>query len=245
MYLLLLALAPAVILMMYVYFRDKYEKEPIKLILKGVLLGAIVIFPVGIIENFISGFSSDLDKIPKAAYDGFIMAGATEEAFKFLMVFILIWRNPNFNEKFDGIVYAVSVALGFAAIENLFYVFSGNSLQVGLLRAFTAVPGHAIFGIVMGFYLGLAKFDLQHRGKWLLRAFLVPWLLHGLYDFMIMSGYPVLILAFIPFLIFMYRIGLKRMKELSDQSVFNPANITFTMQQENNFNREESSNQSY
>lgn len=245
MYLLLLALAPAIILMMYVYFRDKYEKEPIKLILKGVLLGAIVIFPVGLIENYISGFSSNLDMIPKAAYDGFIMAGATEEAFKFLMVFLLVWRNPNFNEKFDGIVYAVSVALGFAAVENLFYVFSGNSLQVGLLRAFTAVPGHAIFGIVMGFYLGLAKFDLQRRGKWLLRAFLVPWLLHGLYDFMIMSGYPLLILAFIPFLIFMYRIGLKRMKELSDQSVFNPANMTFTMRQETNYNQEESSNQSY
>lgn len=235
MYLLLLALAPAIILMMYVYFRDKYEKEPVKLILKGILLGVIIIFPVGLIENYIIGFGSGFAEIPKAAYDGFIVAGATEEAFKYLAVFILIWRNRNFNEKFDGIVYAVSIALGFAAVENLFYVFSNNSMQVGLLRAFTAVPGHTIFGIVMGFYLGLARFSIKSRSKWLLMAFIIPWLMHGIYDFLIMSGHPLLILTFIPFLILMYRIGLKRMKELNEQSVFNPVNINFTDQQENHY----------
>ena len=245
MYLLILALAPAIILMMYIYFRDKYEKEPIMLILKGILLGAVVIFPVGLIENYITGFGVGLTKIPKAAYDGFIVAGATEEAFKFLMVFILIWRNRNFNEKFDGIVYAVSVSLGFAAIENLFYVFSDNSMQVGILRAFTAVPGHTIFGIVMGFYLGLARFSTQDRGKWLLKAFTIPWLLHGIYDFMLMSGHPILILTFIPFLIFMYRFGLKRMKELSEQSIFNPLNINFNTQQENNYQQDESEKNQY
>jgi RsiW-degrading membrane proteinase PrsW (M82 family) len=156
------------------------------------------------------------------------------------MVFILIWRNRNFNEKFDGIVYAVSVSLGFATVENLFYVFSENSMQVGLLRAFTAVPGHAIFGVVMGFYLGLARFSEREKGKWLLRAFLVPWLLHGIYDFLIMSGHPLLILAFIPFLIFMYRIGLKRMREFNQESVFNPANINFTNQQDNQYEQQES-----
>ena len=240
MYLLLLALAPAIILMMYVYFRDKYEKEPVRLILKGILFGAIVIFPVGLIENYIIGFGTGLAKIPKAAFDGFIVAGAIEETFKYLAVFILIWRNRNFNEKFDGIVYSVSVALGFAAIENLFYVFSNNSMQVGLLRAFTAVPGHAIFGIVMGFYLGLARFSLRSRGKWLLMALIVPWMFHGIYDFLIMSGHPLLILTFIPFLFFMYRTGLRRMKRLNEQSVFNPVNINFTSNQENPYNQKES-----
>ena len=234
MYLLLLALAPAILLMIYIYFRDKYEKEPIKLILKGILLGAVIIFPVGIIENYIILFAKDFDTIPKAAYDGFIVAGATEEAFKYLAVFILIWRNRNFNEKFDGIVYAVSVSLGFAAIENLFYVFSNNSVQVGLLRAFTAVPGHTIFGIVMGFYLGLARFSTRHKTRWLANAFIVPWLLHGIYDFMLMSGHPVLLISFIPFLIFMYRYGLKKMRELNEQSVFNPVNISFTPFEEPN-----------
>jgi RsiW-degrading membrane proteinase PrsW (M82 family) len=208
--------------------------------LKGILLGAIIIFPVGLVENYIMGFGSGLSKIPKAAFDGFIVAGATEEAFKYFAVFILIWRNRNFNEKFDGIVYAVSIALGFAAIENLLYVFSNNSMQVGLLRAFTAVPGHTIFGIVMGFYLGLARFSPYGKGKWLLYAFLVPWLLHGIYDFMLMSGHPLLLLTFIPFLIFMYRHGLKRMRELNEQSIFNPKNINFISQQENQHKQEES-----
>lgn len=237
MYLLLLALAPAIIIMIYVYFRDKYEKEPIKLILKGILLGAIVIFPVGLFENYLLSFSKAYDPITKAAWDGFVVAGAIEEAFKFFMVFILIWRNPNFNEKFDGIVYAVSVALGFAAVENIFYVFSGNSMQVGIVRAFTAVPGHTIFGIVMGFYLGLARFSPKGRGRWLLMAFVVPWMLHGIYDFLIMSGYPLLILIFIPFLIYMYRIGLRRMREFNQESIFNPANINFTNLQENHYEK--------
>lgn len=246
MYILLLALAPALLLMMYVYFRDKYEKEPIKLILKGILLGAIIIFPVGVAENYIIVLGRSMDKIPKAAWDGFIVAGATEEAFKYLGVFILIWRNRNFNEKFDGIVYAVSVSLGFAAIENLFYVFSNsNSLQVGLLRAFTAVPGHTIFGIVMGFYLGMARFTVQSRKKYLIRAFTVPWLLHGTYDFLIMSGHPVLLLAFVPFLFYLYRTGLKRMKELNNESFFNPVNIDFTNSKETQFNQDETENKSY
>jgi RsiW-degrading membrane proteinase PrsW (M82 family) len=246
MYILLLALAPALLLMMYVYFRDKYEKEPIKLILKGILLGAIIIFPVGVAENYIIVLGRSMDKIPKAAWDGFIVAGATEEAFKYLGVFILIWRNRNFNEKFDGIVYAVSVSLGFAAIENLFYVFSNsNSLQVGLLRAFTAVPGHTIFGIVMGFYLGMARFTVQSRKKYLIRAFTVPWLLHGAYDFLIMSGHPLLLLVFVPFLFYLYRTGLKRMKELNNESFFNPVNINFTDRKETQFHQDETENKSY
>lgn len=240
---LLLALAPAVILMVYVYFRDKYEKEPVSLILKGILLGAIIIFPVGVIENFMLGLGKDLDKIPKAAFDGFIVAGATEEAFKFFMVFILIWRNSNFNEKFDGIVYSVSVSLGFAAIENLFYVFSNNSMQVGILRAFTAVPAHTIFGVVMGFYLGMARFSPKNRATWLFKAFAVPWLLHGLYDFLLMSGHPVLLIVFIPFLVLMYRLGLKRMREFNMQSTFNPSNIIFTDEREEE--QQDSQNRTY
>jgi len=246
MYILLLALAPALLLMMYVYFRDKYEKEPIKLILKGILLGAVIIFPVGVVENYIIVLGQSLDKIPKAAWDGFIVAGATEEAFKYLAVFILVWRNRNFNEKFDGIVYAVSVSLGFAAIENLFYVFSNsNSIQVGLLRAFTAVPGHTIFGIVMGFYLGMARFTVQTRKKYLVRAFTVPWLLHGMYDFLIMSGHPILLLVFIPFLFYLYRTGLKRMKDLNNESFFNPVNIDFTNSKETQFNQDDTENKNY
>jgi len=245
MYLLLLALAPALILMMYVYLRDKYEKEPIVLILKGILLGAIIIFPVGLVENYITDFGKSFDKIPKAAFDGFLVAGATEEAFKYFAVLILIWRNRNFNEKFDGIVYAVCVSLGFATIENLFYVFTNHSMQVGWLRAFTAVPGHAIFGVVMGFYFGLARFTSRNRHILLLKAFILPWLLHGTYDFLLLAGHPVLIVLFIPFLVYLYRLGMKRMRELNKQSVFNPMNISFNRPNEDRGDQDEDQNHSY
>lgn len=246
MYILLLALAPVLILMTYVYFRDKYEKEPVKLILKGILMGAIIIFPVGFVENAIIGYGEHFNRIGKAAWDGFIVAGATEEAFKFLMVLILIWRNRNFNEKFDGIVYSVSVGLGFAGIENLFYVFSNsNYIQISLLRAFTAVPAHTIFGILMGFYLGMAKFSVLKRQTWLIKAFLIPWFLHGVYDFLLMSGHPLLLLTFIPFLLYMYRIGLKRMKEFNAESVFNPVNINFDQHQTNPSGQENKENTTY
>jgi RsiW-degrading membrane proteinase PrsW (M82 family) len=147
---------------------------------------------------------------------------------------MLFWRNRNFNEKFDGIIYAVSVSLGFAAIENIFYVFNNNSMQVGLMRAFTAVPGHTIFGIIMGFYLGLAKFNPSQSKKWLLRAFMVPWLFHGVYDFLVLSGHYLLLLAFLPFLVYMYRVGLRRMKELNAESQFNPMNIPIQLENPSN-----------
>lgn len=226
MTLLLLALSPVLIIITYIYFRDKYEKEPIGLILKGLLFGALLIFPVGLLENYLEKFNFGTNTLANAAYTGFITAGFIEELFKMLLVLMLFWRNRNFNEKFDGIVYAVSVSLGFAAIENIFYVFNNNSLQVGLIRAFTAVPGHTIFGVVMGFYLGLAKFSPTNQQKWLLRAFLVPWFLHGVYDFLLLSGNYILLLVFVPFLVYMYRIGLKRMRELNAESQFNPLNIS-------------------
>lgn len=225
MTLLLIALAPVVFLFSYVYFRDKYEREPIGLLLKGFLLGVIIIFPVGLIENYLENFNPNSTTFLKGAYTGFITAGFTEELFKLLVVLLLFWRNRNFNEKFDGIVYAVSVSLGFAAIENVFYVFNNSSMHVGLMRAFTAVPGHTIFGIVMGYYLGLAKFSSTQNNKWLLFAFLIPWLLHGVYDFLLLSGHYMLLLLFFPFLVYMYRVGLKRMRELNSESQFNPVNI--------------------
>lgn len=219
MILLLLSLAPVFILLSYVYFRDKYEKEPIDLILRGLLAGAVILFPVAFLEHGISALLPGLTGIMKAAFDGFVVAGATEESAKFLLLFLLFWRNRNFNERYDGIVYAVSVSLGFAAIENIFYVFDG-SLSVGFLRALTAVPGHTLFGVLMGYYFGLAKFQPEQKEEFLWKAFTIPWLFHGTYDFLVLSGHPLLVLGFIPFLFILWRIGLKRMKQHSDASLF-------------------------
>ncbi|WP_066632992.1 PrsW family glutamic-type intramembrane protease [Labilibacter marinus] len=221
MNLLLISIAPVAIILVYIYYRDKYEKEPISLLLKGLVAGMLIVLPVIVVERAISAglpyiFS---EKIGMAFGNAFLVAGFSEEAFKLLAVYILIWKNPNFNERFDGIVYAVFVSLGFALVENIMYVFS-NGLSVGISRAFTAVPAHAMFGIVMGYYLGLAKFIKESRSKYMLLAILVPILFHGIYDFILMVQIEWVLLFFLPFLFYMvYRVKIK-LKEHEENSVF-------------------------
>jgi RsiW-degrading membrane proteinase PrsW (M82 family) len=131
----------------------------------------------------------------------------------------LIWRSPSFNEKFDGIVYAVFVSLGFAAVENVMYVMDGG-LQTAAIRAVTAVPAHAIFGVTMGYYLGIAHMYEELRKPYLFRALAIPILLHGIYDFILMVEIGWLLILFIPYVILLYIIGMRKMKTLSNASIF-------------------------
>jgi protease PrsW len=230
--LLLVALGPVAIILFYIYYRDKYEKEPVKLLLKGLLFGALSVIPIIVIEKllmqvsenpiqFLATFFSleESNKFAAAAYEGFFVAAFTEELFKFFAVLIAVWNNKEFNEKFDGIVYAVFVSLGFAAVENIMYV-AGYGIQTGILRALTAVPAHAIFGIMMGYYLGLAKFIPEKRAIYMILALVVPIFFHGFYDFILMAENHILLLAFIPLLVFMLIWGLRKMKRLSNASIF-------------------------
>jgi len=216
-----IALAPVFIILFYVYFRDKYEKEPIKILLKSILAGVFITIPVVYTERFLTNLFDFEKQISQATYTAFIVAAITEESFKYAVLILLIWKNRNFNEKFDGIVYAVFVSMGFAAVENIFYVMN-YGLTVGWTRAITAVPAHAIFGIIMGYYFGLAKFKPKMRNYYLVLSLMVPIILHGIYDFILMSKVPILLAIFFPFLIFMFMLGFKRMKRLSNSSVFKP-----------------------
>ncbi len=221
MNLLLVSVAPVAIILVYIYYRDKYEKEPISLLIKGLIAGMIIVIPILFAEKLVSAILPYIftEKIGKAFGDAFLVAALCEEAFKLLAVYILIWKNPNFNERFDGIVYSVFISLGFALVENIMYVFS-NGFHVGISRAFTAVPAHAMFGIMMGYYLGLAKFIKPSRTKYFVMAFVAPFLFHGIYDFILMVKIQWVLLLFFPFLIFMmYRTQL-RMKEHVENSVF-------------------------
>ena len=126
-------------------------------------------------------------------------------------------------EKFDGIVYAVFISLGFALVENILYVFGdSDGASVGILRAVTAVPAHALFGVVMGYHFAIAKFEPSHRAIEFVLALAFPILLHGLYDFWLMSENGYLLLLFIPYVIVLWIFGFKRMKTHSDDSVFKP-----------------------
>jgi len=221
MNLLLISVAPVIIILVYVYYRDKYEKEPISLLIKGLIGGMIIVLPIIFIEQIISAILPSLfnNSIGMAFGQAFLVASLCEETFKLLAVYFLIWKNPNFNERFDGIVYAVFISLGFALVENIMYVFS-NGYGVGITRAFTAVPAHAMFGVMMGFYLGLAKFSPQKRNLFLTLSFLTPFFFHGLYDFILMVKIPWVLIFFFPFLIYlMFRANI-RMKQHVENSVF-------------------------
>jgi RsiW-degrading membrane proteinase PrsW (M82 family) len=168
--LLFLSLAPVLIIAFYIYRRDKYEKEPFSILLKALFAGVIIVLPVVLIEKILDSFSEGMEGLPSAAYSAFAVAGFTEESLKFLAFYFFFWKDKNFNEKFDGIVYAVYIALGFAGIENILYVFTGG-YGAGIVRALTAVPAHALFGIVMGFYFSLARFNPRRQTIYLILAF--------------------------------------------------------------------------
>ena len=221
MVVLLASLAPICIILFYIYFRDKYEREPLGFLLKSVVAGMLVVLPILFVERLLMALMPALGQIGTAAYHAFVVAGTTEEAFKFLVLYLLVWKSPSFNEQFDGIVYAVFVSLGFAAVENVVYVMEGG-MQTAMLRALTAVPAHALFGITMGYYLGIARRYQELRSSYLIRALLYPILLHGIYDFILMVEIDWLLVLFIPYVIGLYILGMRKMKILSDRSVFKP-----------------------
>lgn len=184
MNLLLLAIAPVAIIILYIYFKDKYEKEPKRLLIYNFLLGAIVSILITTILYYgfdivlpLSNHTSIFEQFIKA----FFVVGLTEEFSKYLIVRYFAQPNAAFNEPFDGIVYAVMVSMGFAATENIFYVLEGG-LETAILRAFTAVPAHATFGILMGYYMGKAKFS-KNKIVLNLAGLLLAVLFHGAYDF--------------------------------------------------------------
>lgn len=218
--LLIVSLAPVFIIAFYIYFRDKYEKEPWSLLLKAMAAGALTVLPVIFFEKAIGLIGLLLPPVGKAAWDAFAVAALCEEAFKYAALYMLIWNHKEFNEKFDGIVYATFVSLGFAMAENILYVMD-SGMATGLVRAFTAVPAHALFGITMGFFFGLAKFYPKKRKRYLIWAFCLPFVLHGIYDFILMSGLNVLLWLFVPFIVFLWLSGLSKLKSLNKSSVFN------------------------
>ena len=223
MTLVFIALAPVFIILFYVYFRDKYEKEPISLLLWALFSGMIITIPILFVEQGLTNFAAiRLDPSSQIIWSAFVVAAGSEEIFKFIALFILIWANRNFNERFDGIVYAVFVSLGFALVENVLYVIQGG-MSVGWLRAITAVPAHALFGVTMGYYFGMARFSSgSMKTAFMIRALIWPIILHGFYDYCLMSAIPILLLAFIPFVIYLWIQGFTKMKQLSDKSRFKP-----------------------
>ncbi len=182
--LIIYALAPVFVIIFYIYLKDKYEKEPKRLLFISFLLGAVV--SILITTTLYSAFNiavplTDKLSVIQQFVQAFFVVGFSEELSKYLIVLLFAQRRKEFNEPFDGIVYAVMVSMGFAATENIMYVLNGGP-ATALARAFTAVPAHATFGILMGYFMGKAKFS-KKRIQLNLAGLLLAIVFHGAYDF--------------------------------------------------------------
>ena len=208
MILITAAVLPAILLWLYTCKKDA-QPEPMSQMLKAFLYGALICVPVAFVEQWLSVLLFGQDGTPStltgSTAQAFMVAAVPEEAFKLLALWLILRKNPFFDEHYDGIVYAVCVGLGFATIENLGYVLSHTDawFAVAVSRALLAVPGHYAFGVFMGYYYSLYHFGHKST-KNLLSIFFIPVLAHGCYDAFAMSGSVEPVLGGISFILLIY-----------------------------------------
>jgi len=178
-----LALAPGAAIILYIYLKDKHEREPLSLLFASFLYGILSTVVTLMISRPVNAFFILRDQdLVHEFYEAFFKVALVEEFSKFLFVRFVLFPNKNFNEPFDGIVYAVMVSMGFATLENVMYVFA-YGFETGILRMFTAVPAHATFGVLMGYFLGKAKFSRTRRLFQMVAALTSATFFHGAYDY--------------------------------------------------------------
>ena len=187
---LIAALLPCAVLLHYIYRKDAIEKEPMNLLVKLFAFGCLSTIPAIVLESVGTTVLSNIFYQSSLLYiflENFIVVAVSEEICKRFMLKMLSWRHPAFNYVFDGVVYAVFVSLGFAALENVGYILSFG-LEVAPIRGLAAIPLHAICGLFMGHWYGLAKY-FENIGEYgrskssMGLSLLIPVLIHGFYDF--------------------------------------------------------------
>lgn len=215
-----IAVIPTIVLCYFVYKKDILEKEPIDLLIKLFSLGIASTIPAAFLEEIAMIF---IDTNDTSYINIFIMSffciALIEEGYKALFTYLLSWKDKNFNHIYDGIVYSVFTSLGFATLENILYVLSYGT-GVGLLRAIVSVPGHAFFGVAMGYYMGFAKYNEKKNEraqltKNLALSIIMPIIFHGLFDFLLLIGNSVMILVFFVFVLILYILSYLKIKKLS------------------------------
>jgi RsiW-degrading membrane proteinase PrsW (M82 family) len=177
-----------------------------------------MVIPGIIIETILgSGLNRITSGILNIFFMSFVVIAPTEELLKFFAVKRWIYRSLEFDEIMDGIVYTVAASLGFATVENIIYVIT-HGITVGIARAFLAVPGHAFFGAIMGFYLGRAKFNREKEKKLIIKGILLAIFFHGLYDFLVLTQ-TVLALLVIIVIVVLGLVVKRELKKAEKQSM--------------------------
>lgn len=224
---------PPLYLLWKVYQYDRIEKEPPRLLLTVFLLGMASTLPAGILETIGQVVLTSVFHLnPETGAGGvpvfnlvfyFLVVGGAEELVKYYAMKIPTWRSRDFDYVFDGVVYGVTSALGFATLENILYVMDSGLLTAGV-RAWTAIPLHCITGIFMGHFYGIARAadvwnDAAVRRKMTRRSILLPLLIHGAYDFIATSENEILTLFFFVYILILDVVALRALKRYAGRDV--------------------------
>jgi len=183
-----MAILPGLLIIWFIYREDLYEKENWLPLVLSFMLGVAVTYPVMKMQELFydMGWKDD-GSLWNTLFSAFILVAFTEELVKYVALLLYPYRSRFFNEPLDGIVYATFIGMGFATLENVLYAYRYD-MATTLVRALTAVPAHATFAALMGYYIGKAKFDLPRRRSHLIKGLIMAITLHGLYDFFVLQN---------------------------------------------------------
>ena len=187
--LIVVAILPNLLFCLLIYFLDKYEKEDFLPLAICFGLGILSAAPVFGIQALAAKTGIDnSNNFGLLLVNVFIIVAFSEELAKLIALLSYSYRKDFFNEPLDGIIYTMMIGMGFATVESLIYA-EKFGMETVLVRSLTAVPAHAVFAVVMGYFVGLSKFVEAKKTSYILRGFLLAVFIHGLYDFFLLQHY--------------------------------------------------------
>ena len=196
---LLITILPSLLIVTFFVMSDRF-REPNKEIIKVFVYGIIITFPAFYLNTFLGGIFASRS-ISESLIRSFLTAAPVEETLKFCVLYFLVYKMKDFNEPIDGIVYGVTVSLGFATLENFYYVYyvsdylDSSARTFAIVRSFSAVPAHGVFGVTMGYFF--MKYCFAKKQSNLFLCILAPFLLHGFYNFFAADYFIVSLLLII------------------------------------------------
>ena len=194
MALLLVTILPSILIILFFVYSDRF-KEPRGEIIKVFFYGILITIPAYFLNTYLDVFWYNNFRVSEGLISSFLTAAPVEEGLKLSILYFFVYKMKDFNEPIDGIVYGVTASLGFATLENFYYVylladyFETSSMSLAILRSFSAVPAHAVFGVFMGYFF--MKYAFIRKRDNLLFAFVVPFVLHGCYNLFASSNFIV------------------------------------------------------
>ncbi|MBO8154933.1 MAG: intramembrane metalloprotease PrsW [Bacillaceae bacterium] len=205
-------IAPGVALLAFFYLKDRFNSEPLSMVLRSFVAGGLLVFPIMFLE-----YTLAIEGIGQTPFvKSFFITGLLEEFFKWFIFLYTVYKHIYFDEHYDGIVYGASISLGFATVENLLYLIA-NGIEYAFGRAIFPVSSHALFGVIMGYYFGKSKFIHKHPKRMIALAIFFPAVLHGLYDFLLSTVTSNWLYVMVPFMVVLWIIALRKVK-LANQS---------------------------